>query len=286
MLPALDNFDLAKTNLKAEIGGGGEDHGPVPGFGGRALMTILGQGLVAVDGVGTPFDPNFHEAIMREESDEPEDVIIEEFRKGYKMGEDTLVRASMVKVSAGPAGGVNAFRDARRAGVFCLRSASASCHRSSIRVTALPYVSPLFPSLHRASRSAADRALFAALIPASLPLVQAHRKLKPPMRPKTSHTSPQKNTEGAALDSIVEQSTSSSATPPPVTSALRYPWCPLTSISYFVKTSSNPQTVGFLQVGDFASPGSPRRRSSAPPRVAAGALRGRASRPAPCPGAP
>jgi molecular chaperone GrpE len=56
-----------------------------------------------VDGVGTPFDPNFHEAIMREESEEPEDVIIEEFRKGYKMGEDTLVRASMVKVSAGPA---------------------------------------------------------------------------------------------------------------------------------------------------------------------------------------
>ena len=103
MLPALDNFDLAKTNLKPESEEGEKIMGQYQGLH-DGLMTILGnQGLVAVDGVGTPFDPNFHEAIMREESEEPEDVIIEEFRKGYKMGEDTLVRASMVKVSSGPA---------------------------------------------------------------------------------------------------------------------------------------------------------------------------------------
>ena len=103
MLPALDNFDLAKANLKPESEEGEKIMGQYQGLH-DGLMTILGnQGLVAVDGVGAPFDPNFHEAIMREESEEPEDVIIEEFRKGYKMGEDTLVRASMVKVSAGPA---------------------------------------------------------------------------------------------------------------------------------------------------------------------------------------
>lgn len=43
-----------------------------------------------------------HEAIMREDSDEFEEgVIIEEFRKGFKLG-DRLLRPSMVKVSAGP----------------------------------------------------------------------------------------------------------------------------------------------------------------------------------------
>ena len=69
----------------------------------EGLMTILSnQGLTAVAGVGAPFDPNFHEAIMREESDSPENEIIELLRIWYKMGEDTLVRASMVKVSAGP----------------------------------------------------------------------------------------------------------------------------------------------------------------------------------------
>ena len=103
MLPALDNFDLAAQNLKTETEEGEKIMNQYQGLY-DGLMTILSnQGLNPVDGVGSPFDPNFHEAIMREESDAPEDEIIEEFRKGYKMGEDTLVRASMVKVSAGPA---------------------------------------------------------------------------------------------------------------------------------------------------------------------------------------
>ena len=54
-------------------------------------MTILtNQGLSTAVGVGAPFDPNFHEAIMREESaDAPEDTILEELCAGYKMGENT-----------------------------------------------------------------------------------------------------------------------------------------------------------------------------------------------------
>ena len=110
MLPALDNFDLAKANLKTESEAEEKIKSSYEGLY-DGLMTILStQGLSPVDGVGTPFDPNFHEAIMREESaDYPEDTVIEEFRKGYKMGEDTLIRAAMVKVSmeasAPPEGG-------------------------------------------------------------------------------------------------------------------------------------------------------------------------------------
>lgn len=43
-----------------------------------------------------------HEAIMREDSTEFEDgIILEEYRKGFKLGE-RLLRPSMVKVSSGP----------------------------------------------------------------------------------------------------------------------------------------------------------------------------------------
>ena len=92
MLPALDNFDLAKTNLKPESEEGEKIMGQYQGLH-DGLMTILGnQGLVAVDGVGAPFDPNFHEAIMREESEEPEDVIIEEFRKGTRWARTSRAR--------------------------------------------------------------------------------------------------------------------------------------------------------------------------------------------------
>jgi molecular chaperone GrpE len=103
MLPALDNYDLAKANLKTETEGEEKLAAQYQKlFDG--LMTILSsQGLSTVESVGAAFDPSFHEAIMREESAEyAEDVVCEEFRKGYKMGEDTLIRAAMVKVSAGP----------------------------------------------------------------------------------------------------------------------------------------------------------------------------------------
>ena len=103
LLPALDNFDLAQANLKPE---NEEAQKIVSQYQGLVdgLMTILtNQGLATVAGVGAPFDPNFHEAIMREESaDAPEDTILEEFRKGYKMGENTLIRPAKVKVAAAP----------------------------------------------------------------------------------------------------------------------------------------------------------------------------------------
>lgn len=47
-----------------------------------------------------------HEAIAREESQEfSEGVVIEEFRRGFLLG-DRLLRPAMVKVSSGPGKGV------------------------------------------------------------------------------------------------------------------------------------------------------------------------------------
>lgn len=54
-----------------------------------------------IDAVGKPFDPNFHQAMMQEVSDEyPENIIIREFQKGYLL-HDRLLRPSMVVVSKG-----------------------------------------------------------------------------------------------------------------------------------------------------------------------------------------
>lgn len=60
---------------------------------------IKGLGVDAIDTVGAPFDPELHEAIMREPNDEvPDGTVIMEFRKGFKMG-DRMLRPAMVKVS-------------------------------------------------------------------------------------------------------------------------------------------------------------------------------------------
>ena len=63
---------------------------------------LKAEGLTAVPSVGERFDPYVHEAIESVASEEhPEGVVIEEVRKGYKMGDETL-RPARVKVSAGP----------------------------------------------------------------------------------------------------------------------------------------------------------------------------------------
>ncbi|HVB75575.1 MAG TPA: nucleotide exchange factor GrpE [Ktedonobacteraceae bacterium] len=62
---------------------------------------MRGEGLTPIPTVGEVLNPYEHEAIeVVENSDQPEDTIVEEVLKGYKMGNETL-RAARVKVSAG-----------------------------------------------------------------------------------------------------------------------------------------------------------------------------------------
>ena len=56
-------------------------------------------GLEQIKSVGEKFDPNLHEAVMQTQTDEyPEETIIKELQKGYKMG-DKVLRPSMVDVA-------------------------------------------------------------------------------------------------------------------------------------------------------------------------------------------
>ncbi|GCE10394.1 nucleotide exchange factor GrpE [Tengunoibacter tsumagoiensis] len=62
---------------------------------------LRGEGLTPVTSVGETFNPYLHEAIEAiENSDKPDGTILEEVRKGYTLGEETL-RPARVKVSVG-----------------------------------------------------------------------------------------------------------------------------------------------------------------------------------------
>jgi molecular chaperone GrpE len=70
----------------------------------KQLQDLLTEsGLQPIDAVGQKFDPNLHEAIAHEPSDDVADhFVIRQTRRGYKF-RDRLLRPSSVVVSSGPA---------------------------------------------------------------------------------------------------------------------------------------------------------------------------------------
>ena len=98
LLPALDDFDRALGSVPQHIA---EDNW----FEGiqlvqRKLSNILEYFNVApIEAVGQPFDPNIHEALSQEPSDDYETGhVTRELQKGYKLGE-RVIRASLVYVA-------------------------------------------------------------------------------------------------------------------------------------------------------------------------------------------
>ena len=60
--------------------------------------TLVDQGIKSFDSVGQDFDPDRHEALMSEDSDKGENVILKEFEKGY-LYNDKILRHAKVVVS-------------------------------------------------------------------------------------------------------------------------------------------------------------------------------------------
>ena len=67
----------------------------------RKFQSLLDkEGVTAIDAVGKPFDPNLHEAIMQEPSQQyASGTVIVVLQQGYMMGERVL-RPALVKVAA------------------------------------------------------------------------------------------------------------------------------------------------------------------------------------------
>ena len=97
ILPSIDNLERAiEAGEKA-----GEQAGVVDGV--KMTLHSLMEGLKRfgfeeVPSLGEQFDPELHNAVMREAGDEP-GKILEVFQKGYRV-KDKIIRYAMVKVCA------------------------------------------------------------------------------------------------------------------------------------------------------------------------------------------
>lgn len=94
LLPVFDNFDRAQKFSDAEDYKKGVDM-IVDQF----FQILSGLGVSEIAKEGDEFDPNFHEAVFREEKEGVEENLITEvLQKGYAVG-DKVIRHAMVKVS-------------------------------------------------------------------------------------------------------------------------------------------------------------------------------------------
>ena len=100
LLGVLDNFERALEHAPASVG---DDFRTGVEMISRQLTEVLRKhGVVEVEAEGVPFDPQVHEAIMREETAAvPHGTVVQVFQKGYILN-DRLLRAARVKVSAVP----------------------------------------------------------------------------------------------------------------------------------------------------------------------------------------
>ncbi|MEL6581095.1 MAG: nucleotide exchange factor GrpE [Cyanobacteria bacterium J06621_12] len=99
LLPVIDNFERARTQLKPESDGEKAIHSSYQGVYKTLVECLKKMGVSAMRPEGQEFDPNYHEAMLREATDEyPEGTVIEQLMRGYVLGE-TILRHAMVKVA-------------------------------------------------------------------------------------------------------------------------------------------------------------------------------------------
>ena len=98
----IDNFELGLAAAKEQ-----GERSPI--YSGMVLVQkqlndlLAENGLQAIEAEGKAFDPNLHEAIAHEPSDQfPEGIVLRQARRGYRL-KDRMLRPSKVVVSSGPA---------------------------------------------------------------------------------------------------------------------------------------------------------------------------------------
>src|SRR6266478_1552740 len=101
LVAIIDNFELGLAAAKEQ----GEQS---PIYSGMVLVQkqlndlLAENGLQPIEAEGRKFDPNVHEAIAHEPSDQvPEGIVLRQTRRGYRF-KDRLLRPAKVVVSSGP----------------------------------------------------------------------------------------------------------------------------------------------------------------------------------------
>jgi molecular chaperone GrpE len=99
MLPVVDNLERAIEHAAAS------GSNPIV----EGVQLVLRQfttaferlDVTAIDAQGQPFDPNLHEAISQQESDQPPGTVVQVLQRGYRSGE-RLLRPALVVVAKAP----------------------------------------------------------------------------------------------------------------------------------------------------------------------------------------
>ena len=103
LLPVLDNFERALEHGEEDDSGAFRQG--VEMIARQLRDTLERKGVVEVNPVGQPFDPELHEAVQRVETmDHPPGVVVWVMLKGYTYAE-RLLRPAMVGVAVEPHGG-------------------------------------------------------------------------------------------------------------------------------------------------------------------------------------
>src|SRR5688572_1056899 len=97
VIPILDNFERA---LQAPSGGDAEGFRKGIELIHKQMLDLLRKrGVKPIEALGADFDPNFHQAVIHEASDQHrEGEVMQELQRGYMLG-DRLLRPAMVKVA-------------------------------------------------------------------------------------------------------------------------------------------------------------------------------------------
>ncbi len=106
LLPVIDNFERARSQLKPQTDQETTIHKSYQSVYKQLVDCLKQIGVSPMRAEGKEFDPNLHEAVMRESTSEyPEGTVIEELQRGYMLG-DRVLRHALVKVAVPPEPGM------------------------------------------------------------------------------------------------------------------------------------------------------------------------------------
>lgn len=99
LLPVVDDFERAFQTLPEGFAGSSWMDGITMIL--RKLQSVLeSENVTPIQATGQPFDPQWHQAILHEETTEhPDGYVSQEMQRGYRLG-DRVLRPSMVKVAS------------------------------------------------------------------------------------------------------------------------------------------------------------------------------------------
>ena len=99
LLSVVDNFERARSQIKPANEGEMAIHKSYQGVYKTFVEGLKKIGVSAMRPEGKQFDPNYHEAMLREPTNEyPEGTVMEQLVRGYLLNDEVL-RHAMVKVA-------------------------------------------------------------------------------------------------------------------------------------------------------------------------------------------